>query len=315
MVGLFWYVLSFVGIWFGSGLIVRSLDHFAKRLKLSPFTISFFILGIMTSIPETAISFTAASEGKPSIIVGTLLGGTVVIFLLIIPVLAILGNGIRIYHDLQPKTLIYALITIMLPSLVMIDRRATVVEGVLLIIVYLSLFYYVQRKHGIFDHSSTDELTKKAYTFVDLIKVAFGVAFVFLSSQYIVNQTTRFSESLGVPTFYVSLLLISVGTNLPELSLAIRSVLSGKKDIAFGDYLGSAAANTLLFGFFAVIQNGEMIAEDSFFATFLFTACGLVLFYLFSKSKKILSVREGFGLLLIYVLFIVYEVIKGHIFG
>jgi len=43
-------------------------------------------------------------------------------------------------------------------------------------------------------------------------------------------------------------LFLSVGTNLLELSITITSIWKKHKEVAFGDYLGSAAANTFLFG-------------------------------------------------------------------
>ena len=103
------------------------------------------------------------------------------------------------------------------------------------------------------------------------------------------------------------MIVLSLGTNLPELSLAIRSVVSGKKDIAFGDYMGSASANTLLFGIFTLLSGGEVLSVNNFFKTFLFVAGGLVLFFVLSRSENTLSRRAGFILLALYLIFAFFQ--------
>src|SRR3989304_7537710 len=93
---IFIYLASFVALWIGAGLIIKSIGGFSNHLRLSPFSISFFFLGLLTSIPEIAVGFSAVSQGTPEIFVGNLLGGITVIFLFIIPILAILGRGIKL---------------------------------------------------------------------------------------------------------------------------------------------------------------------------------------------------------------------------
>ena len=307
------YFLSFFLIWFGAGLIIKSVDKIAKSLHIGSFTVAFFILGLLTSIPETAIGINAVMDQKPEIFVGTLLGGSVVIFLLIIPLLALIGRGVRINHNLSAINLKIILVTIALPGLAVIDHKVTNLEGLALVIAYFVAIFTVQKQSGWLKTEQTQAFSQKAYSFIDLIKVALGIAFVIISSHNIVLQTIEYSNILSIPSFYLSLLLLSIGSNLPELSLAIQSVISGKKDIAFGDYLGSAAANTLLFGIFTLANNGEVFTFNSFYVTLVFLVSGLVLFYIFSKSERTISTKEGLIMLFIYVSFLAFEIYKGYV--
>src|SRR3990172_4628376 len=212
------YCFSFVAIWFGAGLVITAVDRIARQLRLSSFAISFFVLGLLTSIPEIAISINAVVDHKPEIFVGTLLGGTVVIFLLIIPFLAILGRGVRINHDLSTRNLLLCLAVIAAPGLFIIDHKVTNLEGVMLVLFYFMSFYFIKRSHGIFEEKHTEVLNLKLYSFVDIAKVAAGIGIVFVSSQFIVSQTLVFAQMLNIPAFYLSLIVLSIGTNLPELS-------------------------------------------------------------------------------------------------
>jgi cation:H+ antiporter len=304
------YLLAFFLIWIGSGLIVSSIDRFSKRLKLSRFIMSFVILGLLTSTPEFAVGLQAIADHDPEIFVGNLLGGIPVLFLLVIPLLAILGNGINLKHELGKKTLLFALAVILAPSILVLDKRVSNPEGIVLIVLYLILVFVVQKRHGLFDKDNSLALDIKAYSYKDVLKILLGIGIVFVSSNIIVDKTMYFANVFNISAFYIGLIAISIGTNLPELSLAVRSVISGKKDVAMGDYLGSAAVNTLLFGVFTLLHAGEVITMNGFLITFLFIAAALVLFYIFVQSKNIISRKEGLVLFGVYILFVVIELTR-----
>ncbi len=304
------YIVSFVFIWFGSGLIVSSASKFSTRLKLSSFAFSFVFLGLLTSAPEFSVGLQAVSSHNPEIFVGNLLGGILVLFLIIIPLLAIFGNGVSLKNELGNKTLLATIGVILAPSIVVLDKKVTNPEGLALVILYLILLYFVERKHGIFDRHNSQMLNAKAYSFADILKILLGIGLVFASSAIIVDKTMYFAGLFNMSAFYIGLIVVALGTNMPEMSLAVRSVIENKKDIAMGDYLGSAAANTLLFGIFTLLSGGEVLTVNNFLLTFIFVGSSLMLFYYFSYSKKYISRNNGFALLGIYIFFVVLELMK-----
>lgn len=304
------YFVSFVAIWLGSGLIVGSVNAFSKKLKLSSFAVSFIVLGLLTSTPEFAVGLQAVADHNPEIFVGNLLGGIPVIFLFVIPLLAVFGNGISLKHELDHKSLLVTLAVIIAPCFFILDKRVTNPEGVILILLYLLLVFIVERKHGIFDRENKHLLDMKAYSYKDIAKVLLGIGIVFISSNIIVDKTMFFANLLHISPFYISLIAVSLGTNLPELSLAVRSVITGKKDIAMGDYMGSAAANTVLFGMFTLLHDGEVLTVSNFLTTFLFIATGLGIFYILSRTKNSISRSDGLVLLVIYVIFVILEFMR-----
>ncbi len=293
------YILSFVAIWFGSGFIISSLGSVAKNIRITPFALSFFVLGILTSIPELAVGLTAVNKQDTPIFVGNLIGGIPVIFLFVIPVLALFGNGIKLTHTLSKKSLLYTLLVIVAPSLMALDGTISTIEGVFLVAAYLSLFLVIDLK----SHDKVRKV-KSSFNLRQIAKLIFGAFLVFLSSQTIVSKTLYFSSLLHLSPFVVSILALSFGTNLPELSLAVRSVLSGKKEIALGDYLGSAAANTLLFGIFTIVATGEVVPSHDFSITFLFLLVGILSFYVVTVYKRQLSRPVALLLLSSYLAFV-----------
>lgn len=300
-------LVSFSAILFGADLVVKSVDRFSHKLRISSFAISFFLLGLLTSIPELAVGLSAISEGKPEVFVGNLIGGVAIIFFLVIPLLAIFGNGVNINGELANGNLFYAMVAIFAPVFILLDRNITLLEGVFLIIVYTILFFFVERHKGVFDETHTSILHVHSYSFYDILKTLAGVIIVFISSNLIVDNILHMSEDLGLSTFFVSLFVLSLGTNLPEISLAVKSILLKKKDIAFGDYIGSAAANTLLFGVFTLVFGRTVFLDTGFVKTFILLLSGLTAFYLFSSSKHKITRKEGIVLLLFYVVFVIVE--------
>lgn len=304
------YIIAFVTIWFGSGLIIASTSRFSEKLKLSSFVVSFFVLGLLTSTPEFSVGLQAVANNNPGIFIGNLLGGIVVIFLFIIPVLAIFGRGISLKHELGNKTLLATLGVILAPSIFVLDKRLTSLEGGILVSIYLGLLFVVQKQHGLFDKKNEQLFNKKAYSYKDILKLILGIGLVFISSNIIVDKTILFANLFSIPAFYISLIVIALGTDLPEISLAIRSVITGKKEIAMGDYLGAAAASTFLFGIFTLLYGGEVLTASNFLVTLIFIVTAVGLFYFFSRTQKYISRKNGFILLGIYILFVLFELTR-----
>lgn len=304
------FIISFVVIWFGAGLIISSVSRFSKRFKLSSFAVSFVLLGLLTSTPEFAVGVQSIAQHDPEIFVGNLLGGIPVIMLFVIPLLAIFGNGISLKHEMDHGTLLATFGVILTPSLLILDKHVTTAEGVVMLILYFVLLILVERKHGFFDKSNIDLLNSRAFSFNDLIKILVGVGLVFVSSNLIVDKTLYFAEFFNISAFYISLIAISVGTNLPELSLAARAVVTGKKDIAMGDYMGSAAANTFLFGLFTILSNGEVLTVNNFLVTYLLIASAIFVFYALFLTKNYISRTNGIFMLLAYVGFVGFELFR-----
>ncbi|MBM3209042.1 sodium:calcium antiporter [Candidatus Shapirobacteria bacterium] len=304
---IFIYAISFIAVWFGAGLIIAAVDKLSKKIRVSSFALSFFVLGLLTSIPEFAVGLTAISENNPEIFAGNLIGGIVVIFLLIIPLLAIFGNGVKLNSQLNDKNLLFSFIVMLAPTFMVLDRKVSNWEGIVLIGLYAFLFYFIQKNKGVLDNGHAEVLHARSYSFIDILKIILGIALVFVSSNLIVDRTIYFANAFNISAFYISLIVLSLGTNIPEISLGVRSVISGKKDVAFGDFVGSASANTLLFGLFTLLNSGEVITASNFINTLLLLAFGLGLFYYFTRSKHDVSRKEGFILFGFYCFFVVVE--------
>lgn len=299
-------LLTFVGIWVCAGFIVRAVDSLARRLRQSSFAVAFLLLGLLTSIAEISVAINSTLNGTPHLSVGNLVGGALVIFLLIIPVLAIFGGGVRLHHTLHQRTFIAALGVIALASLVAMTGVLMPAAGVGLIGAYglLLVLVVVQELGGPrLMPASTSKILPWAPARQLAVIAAAGLAIFFISNQ-LVEESVWVAQELDVPASFIGLLILSVGTNTPEIMIAVRAILFGRKEVAFGNYLGSAAMNTLILGCLAVANGRFVVDRAEFVVTAPFVLVGLGLFYRFSRTRNTLSAREGVALGLLGLAFV-----------
>lgn len=302
------YFLAFTGIWVGSGLAIRSVEKMAHTLHVSSFAVSFLVLGFFTSISELSVGINSILQNDPEIYAGNLIGASIVLFTFLVPLLAIVSKEIKITPQFGGFNLLLSLIVIATPVILAIDGDINRYDSLISIVFYIILVMFMESKRGVFN-GARDLVAKKVYKniFIEVVLILVGFLVVFVSSRYVVNQTLYFSGLLNISPFIISLLIISLGTNLPEASLIVRSIFMKNSQIAFGDYVGSAAFNTFLYGFLTVYNGKPVILERNYLVSLLILIFGLVLFYYFARSKHSISRAEGFLLLLIYVFFVIAE--------
>jgi len=224
--------------------------------------------------------------------------------MLVIPLLAIFGKSIRISPEFQGFNLPASLVVISLPVVLAMDGVVSRLDSIIGIVLFLLLLVNIQSKRGILEKIKTFTARSTISIGKELFRILFGLTLIFFASKFVVEQTVYFAEVLSVSPFLISLLFIAIGTNVPELSLVFRSVLSRTNQVAFGDYIGSSAFNTFLFGILALVYANPIELSNSYLVSLLFLIIGLFLFYIFARSKNTISRAEGLVLLILYFLFL-----------
>ncbi len=311
---LFQFFLAAAVIWLLSGMLINAIDRVAKRYQRPGFAVAFFVLGFLTSIGEMSVAFNSTVQGVPQVSAGNLVGGSIVMFFLIIPLLAIIGNGFDTSRALRPRNLVFLLFFVLVPTFFCIDGSLDRSEGVVILLLYITLIFLLQKKRpsevvtrDVVARVGAELTSHRRATAWDISKIAFGAVIIFISGKVLVDEAVYFAELLQVPLSFIGLLLLAIGTNIPEIVIAVRGVLGNHKDIAFGDYLGSAAANALLIGLLAVVNDSFALERSEFIFAFLLMVVGFTLFFIFAHTKAFLSRWEGLVLFLLYIAFVVFQ--------
>jgi len=302
------YTLSFAGIWIGTGLAIGAVERISRTLHASTFAISFLLLGFFTSISEFSVGVNAIFQNDPEIYVGNLIGASIVLFMLIIPLLAITSKKIHITHEFRGFNLPASLVLIALPVILVMDGRLSRTDSWIAIVLFAFLVIAIQTKRGLIESVKSADSKARSKISKEVLRIVFGLVTIFLCSKFVVDQTIYFSEILQLSPFVISLLLVGIGTNIPELSLVVRTAFLRNSQVAFGDYVGSAAFNTFLMGFLTLLYGKSVLLTNSYLVSLMFLILGLLLFYYFAKSKNYISRLEGMVLVLLYVIFVAVEI-------
>lgn len=173
---------------------------------------------------------------------------------------------------------------------------------------------YMIRKHTVQSRDVVENieealLQKTNASRLDIFKIIIGGGLIFVAGHYLIQETVYISNILSIPSSIIGLLILSIGSNIPEIVIAVRAIGKKQGDIALGDYLGSAVANTFIFALLAIFNKGFMVERSEFIYTAALLVIGLIVLYYFSNTKNFLSKKEGWGLLAIYCVFVVIQVI------
>lgn len=319
------HLLVFLGsigiLTFFAGILVESVDFLAKRLKRSGFSVAFFVLGALTAIDEFSVMTNSTLAGVPQVSAGNLIGSSFIILVLVIPLLAVFGNGVRFKDRLDRRQMFVCLFVILLPALLVLDGDVRVSEGVFALLAYVSLIYFIRdgrwwwQKKGkpaakvlIPEEKEREVLAKKHSVLFSVLKIVGGAIAIFFAGNLLVDEAVYFSELLSVPTSLVGLVLLSIGTKVPEIAIAIRAIHKDNIGIAFGNYMGSAVAMTALFGLLAIFNGGFQVEASNFHLTVVFMIVGFFAFYIFSNSKNDISRKDGIALILLYAAFLFAQI-------
>lgn len=305
------FAAAIAAIWFFAGLIVESVDKISTTLKKSAFIVGFFLLGFLTSLGESSVAINSIIQGAPQVSAGNLVGASFVLLIFIVPLLAVAAGKVQMNKIFDGLKLAYILFVIAIPSLFIIDGSLTMTEGVAVLIFIVGLLWIIGKGNinpPIEEQREEALKANKKSPFFDITKILFSALVIFFSGNLLVSEAVWFADVLNAPPSLVGMLLLSIGTNIPEIAIALRSVIKNRADVALGNYLGSATMNALTFGLLAIIAGPFSLEQGPVIVACVFTILGFVLFYIFMKSKNQMSRKEGIVLLFVYAAFLIINI-------
>lgn len=178
-----------------------------------------------------------------------------------------------------------------------------------MMILYIVLIFFMRSKRGLFHHirALLRPKNQKA-NFHDILKILAALVIIFFSGRLLVENLEIIANYLNTPPFILSLLALSVGSNLPELFIGTLAVIRKQKEVAFGHYLGAAASNGFFLGLLTLINGPLTITDPYFFIIPLYIVVGLTLFYFFVQKRNDISRNEGYVLLMLYLSFVFVKI-------
>lgn len=315
----FFFILSH-----GADLLLVNLKSLADKVKVHPVLLG-LMLGFLTTIPEFMVGINSIRQGVASLSVGNIWGGIIVILALILGASIVLQREIR--TDGRLSVVLPSFIFIIFSLFLGLKGNLNYIDGILLVVFYLIIVYLDFLAGG---HYRSDTLTQEAllkaegvnkskpwigrrlYNFQKIHRTEsmwaiVGLVLVVISSYAIMEIADIFLGIYPLPPFLVGLLIFSVGTNLPEIAVMIRSFKLKSGDISFGHLVGSAVSNVLVLGLLSFMTTIEITVSWRYYFLMMFMTLILGTVAWFYVSEKKFDYREGWTLLFLYLAFVTYE--------
>lgn len=302
---VFLIFFGLIGLWLGTELVIKGAVNIAEYYKLSQVFVGLAILSIGTDLPEIVIAINASLHNvignteTSGIIIGNAIGSSFSQISLVLGSVGLLG-----YLTLKKRHLyedgIMLLGSVLLVMLLGFDGKINRVDGIVLIVVYL--IYYFR----LFHQERIGKKIKKRFSKhirKDILFLIIGIIIVIFASELVVDKAIYFAENFGIKQSFVGIIIIGLGTSLPELALALNAVRKKAKGLSVGNLIGSNIFDMLIpVGMGASISElkieKSLILFDLLFLLFL-SFIVLIFFY----KKKGLQKIEAILLIGIFVLY------------
>ena len=141
--------------------------------------------------------------------------------------------------------------------------------------------------------------------------MAVGIALLIYGAEFVVNNALAIADTFGLAQSFLGVLIIGVGTALPEFSTAIRGILKKSEDISLGTLIGSNVTDPLFSTGLGAMVAGFSFPKDLLFfdIPFWFIA-SLIALLLIHKKMRIgkEDKKEGIILIMLFVIFVILKV-------
>jgi len=120
------------------------------------------------------------------------------------------------------------------------------------------------------------------------ISIILGIILLSFGGDFLVRGSIGLARKLNVSPMIIGIVIIGLGTSLPEIFVATNAVINKSSDIAFGSVVGSNIANILLVFSFALIvsKNNLLKVVSKGDMLFMLAVTMALLFFLISGSIK-----------------------------
>jgi len=300
--------LGFVLLIKGADKFVEGSSKIADKFHIPQLVIGLTIVAFGTSAPEAAVSINAGLNANADIAISNVLGSNIFNILIIIGITCII-----LPLSIQKSTLYFELPYVIITTLVLLllglDGKLSLIDGVILWIMFIVFFIYLIRlsKSGKAQMDDVPEANEKDKMPLLILITILGMAAIIIGSDITVDSASKIAEIFGMSPRFIGLTIVAFGTSLPELITSITAAKRGKDDIAVGNIVGSNLFNILF-----VLATTSLITPINFARSFIVDAivaiaAAVILLICVFRDRKV-GKTGGIIMITCYVAYFVYLV-------
>ncbi len=317
MLGTFTYLEIIVGlvllVW-GADRFVHGAASAARNMGIAPLLIGLTVVAFATSAPEILVSVVASLRDQPGLAVGNAIGSNIVNIGLVLGCVSIIRpiqlRSATLRREM-PALLAVSLLTVSL----FLDQYLSRVDGLVMLTGLVIVMIWLVRL-GM--RSSTDDPIKREFeaeipshvsTKAAIIWFIVGLISLLAGAELLVDGAMKVANYYRVDEVVIGIMLVALGTSLPELAVSLISALKGEYGLAIGNIVGSNIFNLLaVIGIAATIAPIEfepIVLSLHIFVMVAFTLALFAMTYDYD-GKSELSRIEGIALLVAFLAYDAY---------
>lgn len=304
-------IAGFVLLIKGADFFVEGSSSVAKKLNVPTIIIGMTIVAMGTSLPECAVSVTAAMTHNNGLAISNVLGSNLFNLLVVCGACA-LFTPLTVKKETMIKEFPFSvLITALMIGLGYLGMNLDRGDGIRLLAIFVAyLAYMVYSALKAKNLSSAEQDTYQILpAWKCVVFIIGGMIAIKFGGDFVVNGASAIAAGFGLSQNMIGLTIVAMGTSLPELVTSVVAARKNELDMAVGNVIGSNIFNVLLIlGLASTISPVAMSMENLVDAAILITASVIV--WLFAHSKEKIVRSEGIAMLGMYALFMVYICIR-----
>ena len=316
-------VVGFAALVKGADFFVDGASALAKIFKVSGVIIGLTVISMGTSLPELAVSTSAALRGSNEIALSNVVGSNIFNLLVVLGVCAVIHavpvDRVIIRRDFPISILIAVLVFAVtgvpsivsgkLPALTMADNAGMVYRalGLTLLVLFVSYIGYL-----IYDakkHPAAEEEIKTMPLWKCALLIIVGVALIIAGGQAVVKSAVYIAQTFGMTETLIGLTVVALGTSLPELVTSIVAARKGEVEMAVGNVVGSNIFNILFILGVSSSIHPVAVNTASVYDMMILIAVS-VMTWIFAIRGKSIGRLGGAAMLLCYIAATTFAIVR-----
>lgn len=300
----------------GAWVLLRGATTIAVFFGVSPVIIGATVVAFGTSAPELVVTITAGLRDASGVAVGNVVGSNIANVFLVLGLTAAI-SPISVHQRLIRWEIPVLLAATVLTVAFAIGGQLTRLEGSIML---LGLIAFVGISPKLFpeigeeieaDVSVPVRTPRRKHLLYAVGFVLAGLAGLAVSAELIVRSASSLALEIGISDFVVGVVIVAVGTSLPELVTSGMAALKKEHDLAVGNVIGSNIFNLLAVAGAGAVVSGLAIDSNLFeFEIPLMILSSMILVPLVWPRYHIGRIA-GLGLIALYVMAVVLTIVRG----
>jgi cation:H+ antiporter len=242
----------------GGTALVSGASQLAEKYGVPPLVVGLTVVAFGTSAPELVVNVLGSLKGESAIAFGNVAGSNLANLGLVLGTAAlftpIVIQGQLIRRELPLLLLATSVLLVMIMDTALrgipafLDRSESLVLLMLFgVFIYITILdFFKPQTDPLIESLSSIQHQRQDKSLISWVYVGGGLLGLVFGGNLTIDNGIKLAEAMNVPTVIVGMVVVAVGTSLPELVTSTIAAIRNEADLCLGNVIGSNIFNALL---------------------------------------------------------------------